>query len=181
MKAAPPATPLSRSNVLEWVGVARAIPPLVHSGHPALRSLPASSLRHPASRSLARPASWHGQPLPILPHTNPWARARGLREQTPPRYPCHPGQTVYDAPGKRPRLSVSIANLVRHVTVPQFALGAFIAAQDCEPHLSLACEAGEMTRATPSYSPAYKPLGASPGTAGTNATPLSMPSRADRL
>ncbi len=50
---------------VEWVGVARAISPLVRSGHPALRSLHASSLRHPASRSLARPARWHGQPRPL--------------------------------------------------------------------------------------------------------------------
>jgi len=74
----------TRCNVFEWVGVARAISPDVRFGHPALRSLHASSLRHPASRSLARPASWHGQPLP-LPHTSPRARARGLRKQMPLR------------------------------------------------------------------------------------------------
>ena len=70
---------------LSWVGVARAIPPDVRYGHPALRSLHASSLRHPASRSLARPARLaRATPSPDpLSHKSPRARARGLRTYKP--------------------------------------------------------------------------------------------------
>ena len=74
-------------------------------------------------------------------------------------------------------LEPGYGQLVCQVTVPQLAQGAFmlltprkLASASC---LSLACEAGEITRATPSFR--IQAPGASPGTAGPKRHPAIHP------
>ena len=102
--------------------------------------------------------------MPFGPY-KPWAQARGLRAQRPPRDPCHPASPRMHHPECATPLEPGCVQLVCHVTVPQLALGAFIPHRPCR---------------TGSRSCAFRPieaLGASPGTAGTKATPRSMPPR----
>jgi hypothetical protein len=56
----------------------------------------------------------------------PRARARGLREQRPPRRPCRPGESCCPVSSDARRRSAWPRQLVCHVTVPQLAQGAFI-------------------------------------------------------
>ena len=83
--------------------------------------------------------------LASLAAYKPRARARGLRSKTPPRVPC--------------RLGLALVPLVRHVTVPQLAQGAFMTLGPVRIAIRTRIQAP----------------GASPGTAGQNATPRAMP------
>ena len=63
MKTTTPATPLSRSSVLEWVGVARAIPPDVRVGLGAF-----------APRPLSEPDLW-------VTHTALWVSVSEVEQE----------------------------------------------------------------------------------------------------
>jgi len=66
----------------------------------------------------------HGQPLPLT-HKSPWARARGLREQRPPRYPC---RSASPYPCRLPsRLSRAVSNGSPRRSPPARAGGFFAA------------------------------------------------------